>query len=71
MDGKGAAPLIQAILWVHETTTTRSCDTITPELLVIHAGDIEFESVSMEIKTQRTKHAVAWLLQKPDQYFAA
>ena len=27
--------------------------------------------ISVAIKTQRTKHAIPWLIQKPDKYFAA
>ena len=36
-----------------------------------HAGGIKLAAVSVTSKTQRTKHVVAWLTQKPGQYFAA
>ena len=46
---------------------------VNPGLLVTptHAGGIKLAAVSVTSKTHRTKHVVAWLARKPDQYFAA
>ena len=73
MGEKGTAYLYKQFLWPHATMTENSRHTINPGLLVTpkHAGGIGLAAISVAIKTQRTKHAVPWLIQKPDKYFAA
>ena len=65
--------LYKQFLWAHATMTESSRHKVNPGLLVTpkQAGGIGLAAVSVAVKTQRTKHAVAWLTQKPDKYFVA
>ena len=65
--------LYKQFLWAHATTTESNHHKVNLRLLVTpkHVGSIGLAAVSVAIKIQRTKHAVAWLVQTLDKYFAA
>jgi exonuclease III len=60
-------------LWQHATGTEPSRHKINPGL--VHApkaaGGVGLASIPLACKTQRVKHAMIWLIQKKDRYFAA
>ncbi|CAI5707472.1 unnamed protein product [Peronospora effusa] len=65
--------LYKQFLWAHATTTESSRHKVNPGLLVTpkQAGGIGLAAVSVAVKTQRIKHTVTWITQKPDKYFDA
>lgn len=65
--------LYKQFLWAHSTSTESSRHKINPGLLVTpkKAGGVGLASVVVAIKTQRIKHALLWLTQREDKYFAA
>ena len=65
--------LYKQFLWAHAMTTDSSRHKINPGLLVTpkHAGGIGLVDVAVAVKAQRIKHAMLWLNQKEDSFFAA
>uniref|UniRef100_M4B8A9 RxLR effector candidate protein n=1 Tax=Hyaloperonospora arabidopsidis (strain Emoy2) TaxID=559515 RepID=M4B8A9_HYAAE len=64
--------LFKQFLWAHATSTDVR-HTVNPRQLVTprHARGIGLVDVTVAVKTQRTKHALIWLTQRSDKYFAA
>ena len=65
--------LYRQFLWQHASDVEVRRHKINPGLLVTpaQAGGVGIASFQVAIKTQRTKHALKWLLNAPDKYSAA
>ncbi|OWZ18034.1 RxLR effector protein [Phytophthora megakarya] len=65
--------LQKPFLWSHTTNTDPSRNKINPGLLYTARGaeGIGLVSIEVAVKAQRLKHALLWLIQADDVYFAA
>ena len=65
--------LQKQFLWNHSTSTDRSRHKVNPGLLytIRGAGGIGLISIDVAVCTQNLKHAMQWLVRKPDRYLQA